>query len=1205
MWVPLNVHSQYSILDSTASPQALAEKAKGYGLPALALTDRGNLYGIVDFFKACKSAGIRPIIGLEIFMTAGSRSEKKRDGHPIILLAKDQKGYRNLCQLSSKGFIEGFYYEPRIDQELLSIHKEGLICLSRNADRSNVLWLQEQFGNDLVFEIQRHAMNEEMKEPWLLQKMEELGKQERIRNEALLDLSKELGIRAVASNEIHYLEREDWEAHEILLNIQSGETCDIWTFDSMGNPKSRSPNPKRSAHGTHELYFKSPEQMKALFSDHPELLEETLCVAEECACELDFKTKHYPVYLPPELIGTTYTAGERLKAAERTLFDLCEQGIHKRYNEERLTLLQKKLSCDDPMKVVRERFESEFHILSSKGFCDYFLIVSDFINWAKARGIPIGPGRGSAVGSVVSYLIGITDIDPLQFHLFFERFLNPERLSYPDIDVDICMDRRQEVIDYAVQKYGKDRVAQIITFGTMKAKMALRDVGRVLNVPLTKVNELAKLVPEDPNMTLEKAVQIDPELQKRMDEDPDVKRLFMMAKKCEGSIRNTSTHAAGLIISKETISELIPVCTAKDSQMLVTQFAMKPVELVGMLKIDCLGLKTLTCIQKCVDSIKEKRVIWQDLPLDDAKTFDLINNGQTLGVFQIETGGMQDLAKQLHVESFEEIIAILSLFRPGPMDMIPSFINRKHGREAIDIDHPLMKDILAETYGLMVYQEQVMQIANILAGYSLGEGDVLRRAMGKKDKEEMARQREKFVHGCEQRQISRELGGMIFDKVEKFASYGFNKSHAAGYAYLTYTAAYLKAHYPKEWLAALMTCDRTDLSSVAKFIREAHSMHIPLLPPDINRAGLDFVATQEGIRFALSGIKGVGTGIVEDILEERSKNGPFSTLYQFIQRMCKKVGKKQIEVMVDAGCFDTMGWSRDAMRESISPMFEEAMRNHRETSSGIMNLFSLIEDPSSHFETPPPVASPCSPLQLLQKEKELLGFYLTGHPMDSHRSALSQLGCVPFNEFERFSVTTLVRAAFLIETVQIKISSKTQKKFAILMISDGLERFELPVWPELYEEKNGLLRENQLLYGILQVEQREGKVTLQSRFFDDLVGINEEKIKTFYELFQRFSAKQSAIRPSAPMQQKKKAAQPIQLRFNADQMRLSHILSLKRLFRTHPGDSRIEIQFIGQNRVIGTLQINPPWGIQIDGLFREHLRELAREIPLIEINTEF
>lgn len=1201
-WVPLNVHSQYSILNSTASPQALAEKAKSLGLPALALTDQGNLYGAIDFYKACKSVGIQPIIGCQICIAPHSRFEKKGTvGNSCILLAKNKIGYRNLCHLSSKGFLEGFFYRPRIDQELLALHAEGLICILRETDQSEALWAQKVFGNDLYLELQRHAMSEEQmrsdrmdRESWLLQKAEAFVKEEQALNESLLSLSRECGIRLIASNAIHYLERDDWQAHEILLNIHSGEPCEIWTLDSFGNAKSRIPNPKREVLCSHELYFKSPAQMESLFSDLPEALQEPLRIAEQCHLELDFQEKHYPVFIPPHLIGKPYTAEERIQAAEQTLYDLCQKGM-KQYTETRLAEVQKTLNCADPLAVVRERFEYEFHILSSKGMCDYFLIVADFINWAKDRGIPIGPGRGSAAGSIISYLLGITNIEPLRFHLFFERFLNPERISYPDIDVDICMERRQEVIDYVVHKYGKERVAQIITFGTMKAKMALRDVGRVLNVPLSKVNELAKLIPEDPTMSLEKALQSDAELKRRCTEDEETKRLFSMAKKCEGSIRNTSTHAAGLIISEYPIVDHIPVCTAKDSSMLVTQFAMKPVENVGMLKIDCLGLKTLTAIQKCVDAVQKNRGVqidWNDLPLNDQNTFDLINQGRTVGIFQIETGGMQELAKQLKVECFEEIIAVTALFRPGPMDMIPSFINRKHGREVIELDHPQMKEILAETYGLMVYQEQVMQIASTLAGFSLGEGDVLRRAMGKKDREEMTRQRKQFLSGCEKKGIAHETAQTIFDKMEKFASYGFNKSHAAAYAMITYITAYLKANYPKEWMAALMTCDRADLSHVAKFIQEAHSMQISLLPPDINSAGLDFTASPEGIRFALSGIKGVGFGVVELILEEQQAQGPFSTLYDFVKRMGKKVGKKQIELLIEAGCFDYVGWSRDEMRTSLPAMVDEVQRTQQETASGMMSLFALIEDPASLFNQPPPVASPSSKQLLLQREKELLGFYLTGHPMESYRDALAELGCTPFSEFPNLPQGAFVCAAFLIESIQLKVSAKTQKKFAILVISDGLERYELPVWPELFEEKSPLLRETKPLYGILQIEQREGTVALQVRALEDLTILDAKKRDEFRSLFSRLSANRQASK-------KKEEKQPLlRLRIDTNRFRLSHVLALKQLFREHPGPSCIEIHYQANDRPLGLLKINPPWGIQLSPSFKEKMNHLSHSLPL-------
>jgi len=1237
-WIPLNVHSQFSILDSTASVTALAEKAKSYGIPALALTDQGNLYGAVDFYKACKAAGIKPILGCEIWLAPGSRLEKKRvlgvpNGFPLVLLAKNATGYQNLCKLSSLGFLEGFYYQPRIDRELLEKYNEGLICLSGPVSGliahlilqgseeeaiKEIQWFKALFGESFYFELQRHAMSDAQvhqdgmdKEAWIMQNLRDHIASQQMVNAKLVEFSKRFEIKCVATNDIHYIEQSDWRAHEILLNIQSGEPCEIWERDSRGNLKSKSPNPKRDTYPTHELYFKSPDQMKELFSDLPEAIEETVRIADLCKCELDFKTKHYPVFVPPSIIGKTITKEEREKAAAQFLYDLCQSMIPSRYPADKLKEVERINPGKDPLKVVQDRFTYEFEILTSKGMSDYMLIVYDFIAWAKARGIPMGPGRGSAAGSIIAYLTGITDIEPLRFHLFFERFINPERVSYPDIDVDICMDRRQEVIDYVIAKYGQDKVAQIITFGTMKAKMAIKDVGRVLSVPLSKVNEIAALIPEDPTMTLEKAFQIDPELSRLMETDEESKAILEMAKKAEGSIRNTSTHAAGMIISASAITDHVPVCTAKDSQMVVTQFAMKPVESVGMLKIDFLGLKTLTSIQKCVDMIAlntGQKIDWVNLPLDNKATFDLLNQGRTLGVFQLESGGMQDLAKQLHIDVFEEIIAVGALYRPGPMDMIPSFCARKHGKEEIEIDHPLMREILSETYGVMVYQEQVMQIASALAGYSLGEGDVLRRAMGKKDKEEMARQREKFINGCAKKEISAETAGIIFDKIEKFASYGFNKSHAAAYAYLSYATAYLKANYPKEWMAALMTCDKDDTTKLAKFIREAKSMQIEILPPDVNQAGSEFAAVKGGIRFAMSGIKGVGQGVVDEIIAERNRKGSFESLYDFIHRTDKtKIGKKAIETLIEAGAFDFTGWQRDAMRESVEAMYDAASRDQKEASLGVLNLFSLIETEKKPFQAPPPILRPNSKMHLLQREKELLGFYLTGHPMDSYKDVLRRLSCVPFKEFETLPEGAVVRAAFVVETLQIKISNKSQRKFAILVISDGFERFELPIWSEMYEDKMAILRENQLLYGVFSLERKGGAISLSCKHLDELSSVDEAKIKACDEAFDRQKAqgKMESKWKTAAKEKKVEAApvekedlSTVKLNVDADRVRLSEILSLKQLFRSHPGKSSIELHFYAGSKRIGSLHVEASWGVKVDPVFKGKIQSLAAKLNM-------
>lgn len=1247
MWVPLHVHSQYSILDASASIDKIVETAVAFGMPAVALTDHGNLFGAIDFYKECKAAKIKPIIGCEFYVAPGSRLDRKKEpsgrtAYHLGLLAKNQQGYQNLCRLSSMAYLEGFYYHPRIDKELIEKYSEGLICLSgclssliveeilhgtRDSLIQQILWYKTIFGEDFYLELQRHPTTPEdlhadgmYQESWLLQQYQERVVKENKVNATLMELSKELGIKVVATNDSHYIERDDWRAHEILLNVQSGEPCEIWERDSFGNPKCRIPNPKRRTYAGNECYFKSPAQMSALFSDCPEAISNTLEVAAKCHVEIDFKTKHYPVYVPPELVGKPYSSEERIKAAEQFLWQLCEEGIAVRYTPERLAKVKEIYPDSDPMQVVRDRLKYEMNVIVPKEMCDYLLIVWDFINWAKKQEIPVGPGRGSGAGSIILYLIGVTDIEPLRFSLFFERFINPERIAYPDIDVDICMERREDVINYTLQKYGKANVAQIITFGTMKARMTIKDVGRALNVPLTKVNEIAKLVPEDLNITLEKALEKDPDLQRMYEDDEDARRIIDAGRKLEGSIRNTGIHAAGIIISGQPLADLIPLCVAKDSEMPVTQYSMKPVEMVGMLKIDFLGLKTLTAIRTCVDAIKANvgvEIDWINLSLEDKPTFDLLNQGKTLGIFQLESSGMQDLARQLHLDRFEEIIAVGALYRPGPMDMIPSFINRKHGREPIDYDHPWMKEILSETYGVMVYQEQVMQIASKLAGYSLGEGDVLRRAMGKKDAEQMATQREKFRTGALQNEIDEVTSMGIFDKIEKFASYGFNKSHAAAYGYLSYVTAYLKANYPKEWMAALMTCDRDDLTKVAKFIGECQEMGIPILPPDVNEAGDQFVATAEGIRFAMNGIKGIGSGVVEVIIRERKAKGPFKSLYNFFQRMDGgKVGKKVVEHLIEAGGFDFTTWSRDALKQSVEPMFDQAIQEQKDKAGGVISLFSLMGDtPEKRFINPPNVSLKRSKLELLLKEKELLGFFLSGHPMDQYRDILPRLSCVPLVQVPDMSHDTVFRTALIIETVQTRLAAKSQKKFAILTVSDGLERLELPIWPEMYEESHQLLQENQLVYAVVQVDKKNGEIKLNCRWLGDLTKIDESQITACDNAYDRAKMQAARIARANEMAAKNpkdtqsqnmktlpspKQSSIIQITLNAKALRMSHILKLKELFAKDRGKTPVQIHFQTDQHAVATLHIAERWGITLSPQLEQKIREMP-EVQSLEV----
>jgi len=1254
-FVHLHAHSQYSLLDATCSTQALAEKAKSFGMKALALTDHGNLFGAIEFYKQCKELKIKPIIGLELYLAPTSRTDKKKVSNlpvafHLTLLAKNKTGYHNLCKLSSIGYLEGFYYYPRVDFETLQKYSEGLICLSgcmaspiahqalhgtKESLEALILQYKKLFQDDFYLELMRHEMTQEdieldnlQDEGWIYQQYQDyVAKQKKI-NTLLIEMSKSLDIKLVATNDCHYIEREDYKAHEILINIQSGEPCEIWHEDSSGNKQFRSPNPKRSTRESHEFYFKSPDEMLSLFQDIPEALQTTLEIAEKCSLELDFSAKHYPVYIPKTLEGKTYTDAERLKAVEEYLEKLCQDALDVRYNKERLEKVKEKYPDLDPMDVVRKRLSYELNIIRSKAMCDYLLIVWDFIHWAKNQGIPMGPGRGSGAGSIICYLTGITDIEPLRFSLFFERFINPERISYPDIDVDICMDRRIDVINYTLQKYGKENVAQIITFGTMKAKMVIRDVGRTLSIPLTKVNSIVKLIPDDLNITIDKALEKENDLRTLCETDDDAKKIIDIGKRLEGCIRGTGIHAAGMIISGKPLSEHIPICTAKDSEMLATQYSMKPVEMVGMLKIDFLGLKTLTCLQMCQEAIIQQRKVkvdrpnvdrpnvdWTNLPLDDAKTFQLLNQGKTQGIFQLESSGMQELAKQLHLDKFEEIIAVLSLYRPGPMDMIPSFIQRKHKKEPIEYDHPLMADILSETYGIMVYQEQVMQIAQTLGSYSLGEGDVLRRAMGKKDMKEMTKQREKFLAGCEKNGISSDVSGRIFDKMEKFAEYGFNKSHAAAYGYLTYATAYFKAHFPSEWCAALMTCDRDDITKLSKFTADAKQMNILTLAPDINESDLHFVATASGIRFAMGGIKGVGTNVVEAIVKERKARGSFTSLYNFVKRIdCKRVGKKAVELLIDAGCFDFTKWHRDTMKASLDAMFDTAQRIQKDELSGVLSLFKTLENDEEEFAKEPKLAKLSSKEELLFREKALLGFFLSGHPLLAYKDTLKRMGVLNLSSALEDMQVTVFRSCFLIDEVQLRQSSKTQKKFAILTISDitGFP-FELPIWPEQYEEKQSLLVENKLMIAVLAKEKKmDDEVGLSCKWLYDLKEFNEkiaaecdvayDKAKfqqNRHANFQKKEPKNDGKKEEAKEKPKEKAKPKIFISLDLEKFKNSHVLKLQEIIRNVPrGEALIELNFLDCGNVLSTLFIDSKWAATFDDTLKEKIMNVPSVVSI-------
>lgn len=1225
-YTPLYTHSQYSILDSTISIKNLVKRAKELELESLALTDFSNLFGCVEFYTECKKAGIKPIIGCELMMAPQSRLDKKRipgrsAGHPIVLLAKNQQGYKNLCKLSSIAHVEGFYYTPRIDKQLLMEYSEGLICLSgpfyspiasviQRGDQKEIdeeiSFYKTLFKEDFYLQISLNRMSHEqlqkcgaLEESWVLQKMESSYKLQEDLVEAYKEISKKEEIPLVVATDIRYLAMDDYLAHEVMMNIASGETIQVVEQAGYNQAPNVFKNPKRKIASSYNLHFPSKDEIEERYLDYKEAIENTMKIADQCHVEFDFNTKHYPVYTPKHIEGKKISAEKRLEEANNFLRKLCDEGIEKRYGEEELNRVKSKYPGEDPYKVIKKRLAYELEIIISKGMGDYLLIVYDFINWAKENKIPVGPGRGSGAGSIILYLIGITDIEPLGFSLFFERFINPERVSYPDIDVDICMERRSEVIRYTIEKYGQDKVAQIITFGTMKAKMAIKDVGRVLNMPLSKVNMLAKLIPDDLGSTIEGALQIDPELSCLYNEEKDVKILIDLARKLEGSVRNTGVHAAGVIIAEQPLTDLIPVCNAKDTDLLVTQFSMKPVEKVGMLKIDFLGLKTLTSIQKTVDAISLHKGIdldWVNLSLNDKKTFDLLNQGKTAGIFQLESGGMQDLVRQLHVDHFEEIIAVGALYRPGPMEMIPSFISRKHGKEKIEYDHEGLVDILKETYGIMVYQEQVMQIASLLAGYTLAEGDVLRRAMGKKDHDEMQRQKEKFRLGAKEKGVDESQAVAIFEKVEKFASYGFNKSHATAYGYISYVTAYLKANFPYEWMAGLMTSDMQDISKVSKHIAEATNLGIDILPPDINESYPYFVATDEGVRFALSAIKGVGEGVVLEISQDRRRNGKFTSLDNFLTRVdFSSVGKKMVENLILSGCFDFTGDKRKALLGYLHDNFDRIAKLKKEKQKGIMDFFA---DSADQMEADQPLEDiEFDELERLKYEKELLGFYVTGHPLGSYKDAVKELGCKTFEQVSEGENGDVFKIPFVMDSVNVRVSQRTKKKFAICIGSDGDQRFDLPVWPDLYERVASDLEENMLYIGIVAVDTRDGSVRLSCKDLFRLEEIEEKKkeIETSYKKAKRMSKKRVDLE-----EKEQKQMIPIKIHIDLEKITMKGVINLREGIKEFPGNRPVEVIFVENREPKAKLYIEETRGIDPSEEMKAKLKQLKAVLDIIE-----
>jgi DNA polymerase III subunit alpha len=1039
-FVHLHLHTEYSLLDGAIRMKELMKKAAEFKMPAVAVTDHGNLFGAIEFYQAATRAGIKPIIGCEAYIAPGSHRDRtgsrRETAYHFTLLAQDETGYRNLVRLITAAHLDGFYYAPRIDKELLARHSAGLIGLSgclagevNSAIQANNLEKAKQAAADyrdilgpenFFIELHNHGLEEQQ---WC--------------NAVLPKIAKDLGLRLVAANDVHFLRRSDHDAHDVMLCIG---------MQKMVQDQNR-------MHYAPELYFKSPAEMQELFRDFPEALTNTLEIAERCNLTIEFGKSKYPQYPAPE--G---------KTRQDYLRDLCYSGLAERYGEG---------AAND--NELRARLDYELGVLEKTGFVSYILIVWDFIRFAKERKIPVGPGRGSAAGSLVAFVLGITDIDPLQYGLIFERFLNPDRISPPDIDVDFCETRRGEVLDYVRRKYGERRVAQIITFGKLKAKSVVRDVGRVMGLSYRDADRIAKMIPNELNITLESAAVKSLELKRAIASEPQTKQLFEYGKTLEGLSRNMGVHAAGVVIADRDLTDYIPLCRDVKGNDVISQYSMGPLNDLGLLKMDFLGLKTLTVIEDTLTLIRKQRPDFslKEVPLDDESAFALYNRGETIGLFQMESGGMTSVSKQFDVRKIDDIIALIALYRPGPMDLIGDYIQRKKGLTKIRYEHPLLEEICADTCGVMIYQEQVMAAASKLAGYSLAQADLLRRAMGKKDKEKMAKERRNFIEGCARtNKIPEKKANGIFNLLEKFAGYGFNKSHSAAYGLISYQTAYLKAHYPVEFMSGLLSNEVSNTEKISVFVGECKRMRIAILPPDINRSGLKFspemwagperpesgarqnrgaeaAPTFNAIRYGLAAIKNVGAGAMETSIREREEGGDYTSLEDFCGRLGTRVAnRKMLESLIKAGAFDFLGRDRAELFACVEEALAAAAAAHRDRATGQVSLF----DDATHAATSirRREVKPWSDHEKLSYEKELLGFYVSGHPLDAYGEILAAKNYQSIDSLGELADRASFRTAGAIAQVDRKFTRKEGKPFAVIWLEDLTGTLEIVIWNELY-----------------------------------------------------------------------------------------------------------------------------------------------------------
>ncbi len=1085
-FVHLHIHSEYSLLDGANRIKDLPKRAKELGMDAIALTDHGVMYGVIDFYKECKKQGVKPIIGCEVYVAARGRTRKdkepgidKRYNH-LILLAKNNQGYKNLSKLVSIGFVEGYYYKPRIDYEVLEKYSEGLVCLSaclagavnqallngQDEEAEEIaLWHKRVFGKDYYIEIQNNGIEKQV-----------------LANQKLVALARKLDIPLVATNDAHYLKREDAHNHEVLLCIQTGK---------------RMKDEDRMKFDTDELYVKSPEEMIEYFSSFPDAIENTVKIANECNVEFEFGHTILPNYDVPEEFATHY---DFLKKQ-------CDDGIKKRYGE-------------NPSKEILDRAEYEIGVVKKMGYVDYFLIVWDFIHFAKNNGISVGPGRGSGAGSILAYALEITDIDPIKYGLIFERFLNPERISMPDFDVDFCYERRQEVIDYVSKKYGHDHVSQIITFGTMSARMVIRDVARVLDLPYAEADQLAKMIPNELHITIKKAMEQNKELKELYETDKEVKELLTIAMGLEGMPRQASTHACGIVITKEPVDTYVPLYV-RDNQI-STQYVMTTLEELGLLKMDFLGLRTLTVINNTI-KLAEKNYntkIEFDQEMNDPKVYKLWQEGKSCGIFQFESQGMTNFMKELKPDCLEDLIAGVSLYRPGPMDQIPRYIKGKMNPGHNEYTHPSLEPILNVTYGCMVYQEQVMQIVRDLAGYSLGRADLVRRAMGKKKLDVMAKEREIFIYGndevpgCIKNGIDEASANKIFDEMAEFAKYAFNKSHAACYAVVAYRTAYLKTYYPAEFMASTLNSFLGNLDKVPEYINECKELGIEILKPDINKSGAKFEVEDKKIRFGLGSIKNVGIAPIDEIVKERNENGEYKDFSDFCERIVDKgVNKKCIESLIKAGAFDTLNLNRATLMASFENIIDAIQKSNKEGLKGQVSLFDLGSEEEQKLKYNYIEKKEFPTKELLSLEKEMLGIYLSGHPLEKIRKqieAQTTINTLQLREIDQImnsqvenAMTTKfndgqnIKYAGIITKIKKKYT-KNNKIMAFVTIEDLYGSAEVLVFESVYlKASKSLIEENIVsVSGRLSIREEETTTIIASEIKD----FNEQETKNKKEV---------------------------------------------------------------------------------------------------------